>query len=210
MTFKAFGLAAGFALVCAAAQATPVSPVSYDMQNGGTGSLTYWDDTYDGTGATTTSYSALSGGTGDLTDGVIATGNWFVSGQTPLYVGWLSRNPVITFRFDQAYDFTSATFYFDDSDGTGGVAQPNSVSINGVNELVPTNAGRAPFSFTYDLTGTTTDTLTAQLFRRSSWVFLSEVTFEADVAPVPVPAAGGLLLAGLAGLGALRRRARKG
>ena len=165
---------------------------------------------YNGTGSTTTSGAALSGGTGDLTDGVIATGNWN-AGDAPKYVGWVIINPTITFTFAQSHDFTSATFYFDDSNGAGGVSQTGSVSINGSNRSVPTNPGSAPFSFTFDLTGTSTDTLTTQLFRSNSWVFLSEVTFDAAApSPVPLPAAGGMLLLGLAGFGALRRRQTRG
>ena len=60
-----------------AASATTLT--SYSMPNGNTGSYTYWDDTYSGSGDVTVSNSALSGGTGDLTDGVIAGDNWFVT-----------------------------------------------------------------------------------------------------------------------------------
>lgn len=208
MSVKSIGLAAVFALGAGVAQAATVSPASYDMPNGNRGSFTYWDDTYNGSGSTTTSGAALSGGTGDLTDGVIATGNWNVSTETAKYVGWVNRNPVITFKFAQSYDFTSATFHFDDAQGAGGVSQPARVSINGSNQIVPINPGSAPFSFTFDLTGTSSDTLTTQLFRSNSWVFLSEVTFEADVPAVPVPAAGGLLVIGLAGFAALRRQSK--
>lgn len=210
MSLKSIGLSAILALGAAAAQAAPVSPVSYDMLNGGSGSFSYRDDTYNGSGNVNLNYTSLTGGTGDLTDGVIASGNWNVTGQTALYVGWFNFNPTITFNFAQSYDFTSATFHFDDSEGAGGVSQPGSVTINGTNVAVPTNPGRAPFSFTFDLTGTSTDTLTAQIFRNNQWMMLSEVTFEANVPAVPVPAAGGLLLMGVAGFAALRRRPARG
>lgn len=204
MAFQTFAVTAGFILVAASAQATTVSPISYDMINGNTGSFTYWDDSYNGSGSTTTSNAFLSGGTGDLTDGVIPTQSWFT--QSMLWVGWGGVNPTITFNFAQIYDFTSMTFYFDDTNGSGGVSQPASVSVNGSNYIVPDNPGAAPFSYSVDLTGTSTDTLTSSIFRSNAWVFLSEVTFEANVAAVPVPAAGGLLLLALGGLGALRRR----
>ena len=45
--------------------------------------------------------------------------------------------PVITFSFAQAYDFNSITFYLDDSNGTGGVRPPQSVSVNGAVAAVP-------------------------------------------------------------------------
>jgi hypothetical protein len=177
------------------------------MQNGETGSITYWDDSYSGTGSVTTSLAPLSGGTGDLTDGVIATENWNV---TPgPYVGWRSIDPVITFAFVRAYSFTAATFHFDDSNGGGGVNPPRSIAVNGISAAITDLPGGAPYSETLDLTGLSpTDTLEAQFFRTSGfWIMLSEVTFEvSDPAPVPVPAAGVLLLGALGGLAALRRR----
>lgn len=193
------------------ANAVPVTPVSYDMPNGYSGSYNYWDESYDGTGNTSANGAALSGGTGDLTDGVIATQNWNVveapAGAGP-YVGW-TINPVITFNFASALDFLSATLYFDDSNGAGGVAAPASVSVNGVNTAIADPEESQPFAVTIDLSGTTSDTLTLQIFRRSSWVFLSEVEFDAasSATAVPVPASVLLLGSALAGLG-LRRRAR--
>ncbi|WP_424968227.1 MULTISPECIES: VPLPA-CTERM sorting domain-containing protein [unclassified Dinoroseobacter] len=194
------------ALSATVAHAAPVSPVSYDMLNGETGSFTYFDDTYDGT----VSGRNLTGGTGDLTDGVIAGSNWNSSGQTSStpYVGWLNETPRITFVFDQVYAFNSATFHFDHSN-EGGVDQPSSVTINGVNKVVPFQPGSAPFAYTFDLTGQTTDTLVVDLFRSAPWVFLSEVTFDANVSPVPIPASALLLLSGVAGLGAMRRAKRR-
>lgn len=194
------------ALSASVAQAAPVSPVSYDMLNGETGSFTYFDDTYNGT----VSGRNLSGGTGDLTDGVIAQSNWNANGQTSStpYVGWVNENPRITFVFDQVYEFNSATFYFDHSN-QGGVDQPGAVAINGTSEAVPFQPGSAPFAFTYDLTGQMTDTLVVDITRTGPWVFLSEVTFDANVSPVPLPASALLLLSGVAGLGAMRRAKRR-
>ena len=92
-------ICAGLAALAAAstfAAAGNVVPTSYDMLNGQTGSFTYWDDSYNGTGSPTTSGDLLTGGLGDLTDGVIATENWF---STPgPYVGWDSITPTITVR----------------------------------------------------------------------------------------------------------------
>ena len=206
----------GGLMVAGAAQALPtqVTPTSYDAPNGFTGSFNYWDDSYDGSGSTTTDGAALTGGLGDLTDGVIATDNWFVveapDGPGP-YVGW-TVDPILTFRFAKAYDFTAMTFYLDDSNGlnqygtAGGVNPPSSITVNGVNYVVPDPASGAPFAFTVDLTGLSTDTITSTLFRSDIWVFLSEVTFTADVPTVPLPAGVVLLGSAVAGLGMLRRR----
>ena len=208
-------LAAAVAVIGATgmASAATVSPTSYDMPNGNTGSYNYWDDAYTGSGDNTVNGAALSGGLGDLTDGIIATRNWnFVEGPRGPhgpYVGWVHVNPVITFNFDAVQSFNSMTFHFDDADGYGGVSQPGSVTVNGVNAVVPTNAGPDPFSFTFDLSGVTTDTLSATIFRSNAWVFLSEVTFDAEMSAVPVPASLPLLAVGLGGLGLMARRKRR-
>lgn len=203
-------------LSAAAATAATVTPTSYDMLNGQNGSYTYQDGTYSVGGLlhpnANTSGAALSGGLGELTDGIIATGNWNSPGVEPApgngpYVGWASIQPVITFNFADAVDFVSATFHFDGSNA-GGVAPPSSVTINGVNQAVSAPASTDPFAFTFDLSGQApTDTLVATIFDgQGPWVFLSEVTFEANVSAVPLPAGSLLILTGLAGLGAARRR----
>ncbi len=207
--------AAAATLLATGAESASVHPTSYTMQNGqGSGvggSFSYRDESYDGPGAPVGSELALlSGGTGDLTDGIIPTQNWNAGGQaaaTP-YVAWVSIDPRITFFFDGAQDFLSVTFHFDDSNGDGGVLPPRSVEINdSFLSLVSDPASGAPFAHVIDLTGVApSNTLTFDINRRgSSWVFLSEVTFEA-AAPVPVPASGLLLLGGVAGLAAWRRK----
>lgn len=200
-----------------AAQASVINVSSYNMLNGdgqaSGGSYNYWDKSYSGIGAVTTDHSALSGGKGDLTDGVIATQNWFNvengAGTGP-YVGWLSYNPTIDFFFASLVSFTSVTFHFDDSDGAGGVSQPLFVAVNGSPTAVPNNAGPAPFAFTIDLTGLTANQLTVDITRGNAWVFLSEVTFAGQIGAVPLPAGGILLLGALAGLAALRRGRKTG
>lgn len=202
-------LAGALALFSAAgaAQAVTVTPTSYAMPQGGTGSYAYRDDTYSGT----SSGGYLSGGTGDLTDGVIATQNWFT---TPgLYVGWVNSFPVITWNFDQAYKFTSMTFWFDDSNGAGGVMPPSAVTLSsaggGASYAVPDPEPARPFAYTIDLSGyDAMSSFSTRLSPRSSWIMLSEVTFDAQLPAVPLPASALLLGGALAGLGALRRRAR--
>ena len=216
---KKIALKAAFAgvamsLIATAAQALPVSQLSvasYDMLNGNTGSFTYWDDSYNGTGSTTTSGAPLSGGTGDLTDGVIATQNWFNTPQP--YVGW-TRNPLITFNFAAPVIVNSITVHVDDAYGAGGVSTPASLSygLSGgslTNVALADPAGSAPTSFTIgnlNLSGSAVD---LQFFRRSSWVFVSEVEFFGSVQEyqgVSEPLTLGLLGAGLLGVGLARRR----
>jgi hypothetical protein len=208
--------AAVTALYASTASAAVVTPVSYDMANGNGqasgGSYNYWDLSYNGVGNTNVDGAALSGGTGDLTDGVIANLNWFAAENgagTGPYVGWRGVNPTIDFFFAALTNFSSVTFYFDDAEGAGGVSAPASVSVNGNNHGIADPFGSAPFAYTVDLTGLITDHLTVDIFRNNEWVFLSEVTFQSTAATVPLPAGGALLMAGLAGFGALRRRQKK-
>lgn len=200
--FIAGGAIACFGLASAAQGGNAVFPASYDMPNGETGTFTYWDDSYNGSGNTTVSGDPLSGGLGDLTDGVIASDNWF--NQPSLYVGWNTITPTITFRFAQAYTFDYLLLYVDDSNGNGGVSTPGSVDLL-VNGSVSTfqlgeSDGGAPVFYSIPVSATT-DTIAITLYDgEAQWVFLSEVTFFA----VPGPGAAGLLAAG--GLMVVRRR----
>jgi hypothetical protein len=212
------GIAAALlvASVAPVVQAATVSPTSYSMDNGdGTfngGTYNYWDLNYSGSASTNVDGSPLSGGLGDLTDGVIATDNWFNTENgagTGPYVGWLNNNPIIDFFFDAVLAFTSVTFYVDDADGAGGVSTPGSITVNGTNYLVSDPLGDDPFAITLDLTGLEASALNVQIFAANQWVFVSEVTFDGSPAAVPLPAGGVLMLGALAGLGALRRRKQR-
>lgn len=204
-----FGLCIAAASAAAQVSAATVVPESYSMLNGGTGSYNYWDDTYSGTGSRTTNYSSLSGGTGDLTDGIIAPATWNIT-EAPVgpgpYVGWLGLNPVISFFFDQVHVFNSLTIYYDNS-GVGGVARPGSIQVAGMSFTLPAETMGTTGSFTANLGGLSTDRLDLTVIRSAPWVFLSEVAFDAeDVAPVPLPASGLALLAGMGALALQRRR----
>lgn len=186
------------------AAAAPLTVQSYEMQNGETGSYTYWDDSYDGSGNPGQSGSYLSGGTGDLTDGVIATQNWNV---TPgLYVGWNSIVPDITFHFANAVVINTVTLHLDDSNGFGGVAPPSQLvlTVGGSVQTynIPDGASGAPFTFTVDGLTLTGDSARIQLLDGAgTWIMLSEVEFNGVPAPAAAPLLGLFL-----GVGARRRR----
>jgi hypothetical protein len=118
------GIAVASVTIATQANAIQLHPVSYDMPNGETGSFTYWDDSYNGSGDKTTSLAPLTGGLGDLTDGIIATSNW---PDTPNpYVGWTSIDPIIQFHFANQVNVNSLTINFDEFND---VNTPNNVTI---------------------------------------------------------------------------------
>jgi hypothetical protein len=197
---------------CLAAGSVAAGPDTYSVLNGNTGSYQYWDESYSGAGCVTCDNAPLSGGTGDLTDGIIATQNWFVTEAPPgngPYVGW-TIDPTFNFHWNATTSVDSVTFHLDDSDGAGGVSAPLSVVVNGMTFAVPEPSGSAPFAFTAQGLSFTGTDLAVSLIRKNSWVFLSEVEFNAVAAPIPEPETYALMLAGLGAVGfaARRRKAR--
>lgn len=190
------------------AHAAFVSPVSYDMPNGYTGSYNYWDKNYTGAGAKTTDGAFLSGGLGDLTDGVVTSLNWFdaeppVGGAGP-YVGWVI-DPVITFHFSAVTTFSTVDIHFDDANGNGGVSAPRGVVINGMSYGVSDPAGSAPFWASFDVSSlAASSTLQITLLRRTQWIFADEFRFSTGAAAVPEP--GSLAMWGLCGVGLIALR----
>ncbi len=192
------------ALAAGGASADIIHPTSYDMPNGETGSFTYWDDTYNGFGSTTTDGAFLIGGLGDLTDGVIAATNWFdVPGQ---YVGWNTLTPSIYFNFADTVQIDSITLHVDDSNGAGGVSTPGRILLEWASGSltfdVTDPAGSEPFALTLSNLGIEGNQVIVTMYDGTSqWVFLSEVEFNG----VPAPAAGPLMLGGLAMISRRRR-----
>ena len=194
-----------------------ITPVSYDMLNGEGGFFRYWDLNYTGSGSTNTSLAPLSGGLGDLTDGIIATDNWFnvenLAGTGP-YVAWQEINPTITFNFDKLVNIDSVTIWVDDANGFGSVATPSSaeISMGGIaqNFNIVDPVDSAPIEVTFsdlNLSGTSLD---LTLFEGDqTWIFLSEVAFEGSPVSTPEPSIllglGTLALAG----GTLLKRKQK-
>lgn len=205
-------LVAVFATSVGAATAAPVVVSSYDMPNGYTGSYQYWDDTYSGSGSTTTNGAPLSGGKGDLTDGVIAASNWNITeapaGAGP-YVGWLNINPVIHFHFGGPVTINTISFSVDDANGFGSVSTPLSVVIGGVTYGLTDPAGSAPFQFDVSGLSLNVSDLDITINRRNAWVFVSEISFDgSDDGSVPEPGSLALLGLGLAGLAWRKRTSR--
>jgi len=189
-----------------AIQAATVHPVSYELQNGSSGSYHYWDDSYTGSGNNQVDGASLTGGLGDLTDGVIATQSWNqVEGSHGPYVGWLYKNPTVNFHFGSVTNINSITVYADDANGFGGVASPLSITINGTNFSVSDPVTSDPLALTFDNLGLNTADVDITFYRRSAWVFVSEVSFDGASA-VPVPAAAWLFGSGLLGLIGLSRK----
>ena len=162
-----------------AALALTISPSSYDMPDGDSGTYQYKDSTYNGIN----SGGFLSGGTGKLTDGVIATESWNIN-RNP-YVGWFN-NPTITFNFTQVVNIDELTLSVDDSNNTGGVTTPGSVdiSMNGINinRTIVDPPSSNPFSETFSglgLSGTSLDLTIND--GKNTWIMVSEVSFEGSL-----------------------------
>lgn len=202
------------ACVATGARADSLSVSSYDTHNGDGqahgGTYNYWDATYDGHGHRHQDHGFLHGGTGALTDGVIATQAWNAVSNvdgTGQYVGW-KGSPTITFHFGSTVVIDGITLYVDDSD-VGGVTSPGAVIVDGVTY---DNGGYADdFGGTQAITigglHIVGDCVTITLVDSSSWVFMSEATFDGMVSSVPEPASIGMMLAGV-GLLAWRARRR--
>lgn len=203
--------------VVGSASAAQVLPTKYDTPNGdgnaAGGTFNYWDKSYSGSGSTTTDGAALTGGSGDLTDGIIASGQWNTvensAGEGP-YVGWRSvgtLNPLLTFYFSGSPVINTIKVHLDNS-GFGGVFSPSSILVNGVAQSFtgPTLGSIGWASITgLNLTG---GSHTIQLNQNApgNWVFASEVAFESGA--VPEPATWLMMIAGFGLVGGAMRRGK--
>ncbi|MDM7860443.1 hypothetical protein QTP81_07530 [Alteromonas sp. ASW11-36] len=186
------------------AHAALISVNAYSMVNGNTGSYTYHDDDYSGSGNPLLNGSFLSGGTGKLTDGVIANDLWCNTESTGvcgtigsdingLYVGWLYTAPTITFSFDPGTRIDRVVIYADDSEfnratnavqpgafGFGGVAAPAAAEIFELGQTFNLGnvANGGPNRYVIDFNAIMTSALTLRLTGLSPWIFVSEIQFE--------------------------------
>ncbi|CAN5843278.1 hypothetical protein BH11PLA1_BH11PLA1_23940 [soil metagenome] len=217
--------ALALSLTAAAAFAgTPnITPISYDMANGDgnahSGAFNYWDDTYNGLGATTTDRAPLTGGLGQLTDGIIGGNDWAADlgeGPAQRWVGWNSFAPVITFHLGGLYHLNGILVHANNFN-SGGV----SLFANCMIEL-STDGGAnygAPTLFTPSAGNfANTDAQYLQVFTggpginatevrltltgSNVWLFIDEVTLQG----FPVPAPSAVALGALSLFAASRRR----
>lgn len=108
----------------------------------------------------------------------------------------------MTFTFDTAVIFESVMFGFVDEEDDW------TIKINGI--TVADESDENPFSFAPGTVGTTLTVSALFTGRPQDGIFLGPDDFNVksiSVAAVPLPASAVLLLAGLGGLGALRRKA---
>lgn len=193
------------------ADAAPIMPTHYDMPNGQQAAFSYYDQSYSGDGDLTTNLAPLTNGLGDLTDGIIPTQGWNV---TPApYVGWLTINPTIRFHFDASVQkISQALFYFDDSEGTGGVIAPSSIELTDgtTTKTVPIADSPAAGRFfvaanDLDFTGPWIDVTITKT--DGQWMMMSEARFEGELVP-EVGSGAALLLSAAAGC-VVRRSVRR-
>lgn len=105
-------LVTGSVVLLSAPALAAVLPIStYSLENGESGSQTYYDDTYGGVGSTgnpNVSGSFLSGGLGQLTNGVFAAPADIFDDE---WVGWFNIQPAITIDLGAAYAVDSVSVH---------------------------------------------------------------------------------------------------
>ncbi len=228
MSFRNMIIAGVFAALSATA-AQAVTIVSYDIRNADPSGTGGWTNSYSGT--ITSSADGvpglvdLTGGSGTLNDGILP--NSTVNNQlffTPLAI----QNASITLRFDRAIrlgtiEFLNSPDYLGNS-VVGGVREV--VAIGGGGDFFataesagfgPVGASGFPVSDRFDFSNTIfaefeLDSIILSNFFVDGPNFINPfsigeiVVTEAQVAPVPLPASGALMVAGIGGLIAARRR----
>ncbi len=190
---------------------------SYSMNNGGSGTYDYRDITYSNCPAVgcDTTGTPLSGGTGRLTNGVIPTTNWNDSSNSAGWIGWSNQetngtNPAITFNFAGSQTVNTVAFWYDNSLGYGGVTEPASVSIDGVNYVLATNNVAGPQEYTISGLNLTGNSVNLQFFQGvDAYVMIGQVEFNPTTNAAPEPATASLMGCALALAATLTARRRK-
>jgi endonuclease/exonuclease/phosphatase family metal-dependent hydrolase len=156
-------------------------PISYAMENGMSGTLRYLDHDYDGAGDPTVDLSSLFGGLGVLTDGIVPEREFDAA---PGWVGWASRDPVITFDFGKRVEIERVSLYVDSPPASREAARvdpPSEIRLrmNGkeifypVGEVAPGEAARIDIK----KLGFDGQYLEIQLIRKDLWVMIGEAAF---------------------------------
>lgn len=117
-------LIGGFILAIFNPPAVALTPVRYAMTNGQTGTWTYHDDTYNGTGNPSLDATELTGGLGQLFDGIVGgdrIGTDLGNGPAYEWVGWNNVIPTITFDFDTPKALTSIAIHSNNEGNTVGL-----------------------------------------------------------------------------------------
>ncbi len=214
----AFITSAVLAAFAGVASAQYVQPISYSMPNGmgqaSGGSFNYWDDTYNGTGATNVDGAALANGLGQLTDSIVGADNWANNlGNGPAYewVGWININPEIVFDYGSAQLIPRIDVHVNNSN-FGGVAifgtvrvgySDDGTTFSNYQSITTSDADRADLTARFYALNLTEQAahryIRLEFTRTTQWMFISEIR------AVPTPGALALLPLGALAMGRRRR-----
>lgn len=216
MNVKALVIAA--ALLPSAASAVTID--SYSLENGLADGAGGWRNSFSGTitpdGTSTSTYPNslarvdMLNGSGTLNDGI------FVANEYSTHLLAANDSPILTLVLDGFYSiFDFALYSFNNGNAIPGALSGFDVTIGGTTVSLTTTQDGARTEFaslaSTSLFGAVTDTITLSNFTTNGQYYdlfaVSEVVIGGEeVAPVPLPAGGMLLLTGLGAVAAMRRR----